>query len=174
MAHLCSGDLSPDRFLALIESHPWPEGAVLMAFTPAEARLMRFVYDSGFLSSTEQGRIFSHEGELRWRNIGKTIRMVYLGYSPIQNVLSDFSSELETLSPISQQLLLWGERTDSRNEWLEQQAPHRFDYPIDSAQFPRGRAALVVEQWVNAAKIPQFSRYHSIIEVKGGQGYAAG
>ncbi len=169
MAHLCSGDLSPDRFLALIESHPWPESAVLMAFAPAEARLMRFVCDSCFLCSTEQGRIFSPDGELRWRNIGKTIRTVYLGYPPISDVLSDFSSKLETLSPISQRLLLWGERTESRNEWLEQQAPHRFEYPIDSAQFPRGRAALAVEEWVNAAKIPQFSRYHSIIEVKGGQ-----
>ncbi len=167
--HLCSGDLSPGRFLELINAHSWPEAAILMAFTPAEARLIRFVGDDLFLSTTEQGRIFSPEGELRWRSLGQTIRMVYLGYPQISNDLSDYSSELETLSPFNQRFLLWGERTDSQNEWLEQQTPHRFNYPIDSAQFPRGRAALVVEQWVNAAKIPQFSRYHSIIEVKGGQ-----
>lgn len=169
MAYLCSGDLSPGRFLDLIKTHSWPEASILMAFTPAEARLMRFVNDESFLSATEQGRIFSSEGELRWRSLGRSFRLVYLGNPPIPDDLTDFSSELETLSPVSQRFLLWGERTDIQNEWLEQQVPHRFNYPIDSAQFPRGRAALVVEQWVDAAKIPQFSRYHSIVEVKGGQ-----
>lgn len=168
MTCLYSGDLLPNDFLQVIEQYSWPDRALMMGFTPVEARFERFVFDGAFLSQTEEGRIFCPTGELRWRHVQQMIRAVYLGKPPGPENLSDFSRELDGLSPSRSQFLLWGERTDTQNEWLEQQVPHRFSYPIDTAAFPRGRVALVVEDWRDRAGIPRFSRYHSIIEVKGG------
>lgn len=168
MARLCSGDLSPQDFARLAQGHAWPKGSILMAFSPAEVRLQRFTDpDEKFMSQTDQGRIFSPEGELRWRRMDDAMRTVYLGDSP-PGGLPDCSSELDGLAPTIRQLLLWGVRTETGNEWLEQQVPHRFAYPVESAGFPRGRVALKVEDWKDTARIPRFSRYHSIVEVEGG------
>jgi hypothetical protein len=198
MAYLCTGDISTGQLLEVIHAHCRKEDRFLMAFSPDKAKLEKITYrtfsdrwldigfsfgncwgwrsrrkseqcDDAFLSATEQGRIFSPDGELRWRKLGETLRTVYLGYPPISNVLTDCSDELENLSPTKRKLLLWGKRTGHYSKWLEQQMPHNFDYPIDSSEFPRGRVALVVEQWVDAAGIPKFSRYHSIDEVQGEQ-----
>ena len=168
MAYLCSGDLPVDIFLSTITSYPWPKEAVVVAFTPSEARLDRFTYDERFYTATEQGRIFFPGGELHWRRMGAAIRTVYLGESPPPANLEDLSNALNGLTPSQRQLLIWGERSDTDAVWLEQQVPHRFSYPINSAEFPRGRAALVIEDWSDDTGIPRFSRYHGIIEVKGG------
>lgn len=168
MAFLSSADLDLHAFLTLVEAHKWPDDALIMAFTPVDACLEKFVFNSGdFLSKTEQGRIFSPQGELRWRKLESLIRTVYLGNDLPPAGLIDFSSELDGLTPNHRQLLLWGERSDSKPEWLEQSVPHRFNYPIDTAQYPRGRAVIMVEEWSSDEKIPQFGRYHNIIEVEG-------
>lgn len=169
MTRLCAADLTSADFLSIIESHAWPEDALLMAFTPTMSRFERLVFDRAFLSQTEEGRVFWPAGELKWRRIQELLRVVYLGAPPAPPPLTDFSEELKGLSPCLRQYLLWGVRTDTRNEWLEQQVPHRFSYPIETAKFSRGRAAIVVEDWTDKAGIPRFSRYHSIIEVTGGE-----
>ncbi|MFH1982993.1 MAG: hypothetical protein ABIL58_14220 [Pseudomonadota bacterium] len=168
MAYLCTGDLSADQFLSTIEAYPWPDDAVVVAFTPTEARIDKFNYNEAFLSATEQGRIFALAGEFQWRRIGTHFRAVYLGDTASPANLEDFSKALVGLSTTKRHLLLWGERTDTDAEWLEQQVPHRFSYPIKGTQFPRGRAALVIEDWSADAGTPQFSRYQGIVEVKGG------
>lgn len=168
MARLCSGDLSPNDFMDLIAGHTWPDDALAIAFSPAQPWFGAIVdLNAEFMSQTEQGRIFCPIGELFWRRLNKEFRVVYLGESPPEEGLEDYSSELAGLSPHRRQLLLWGVRTETQNEWMEQQVPHRFEYPVADAKFPRGRVALVVEDWKDTAKLSHFSRYHSIIEVKG-------
>ena len=59
---------------------------------------------------------------LKWRSMPPgLLRTVYLGDLPLPAALSDCSSELNGLSPGKRQFLLWGERTGTANEWLEQQ-----------------------------------------------------
>ncbi|MFH1114071.1 MAG: CRISPR-associated protein Csx19 [Pseudomonadota bacterium] len=169
MTYLGSGDLAPNDFLQLIQMCSLPEQSLLMAFSPVEARFVPFAYDGEFLTETEEGRIFSSSGELKWRRLDTFIRVVYLGEDPLPAGLADWSRELVGLSSCTRQFLLWGERTDTEPEWLEQQVPHRFCYPIETALFRRGRAALVVEDWTDRAGIPRFSRYRGIIEVEGGK-----
>ena len=168
MEYLCSSDLSTDEFITVVKDYTWPEDALLMAFTPAEARFDRYTFDKVFLAQSDQGRIFSATGELQWRCLDRVMRVVYLGEAPVPEDLSNFSTELNGLSSSRRQCLLWGERTDTSDEWLEQQVPHRFSYPIDTARFPRGRAALIIQEWADSAGMPRFSRYHSVIEVTGG------
>lgn len=167
MAHLCCADLPPGEFLQLVQNNPWPDDALLMASTAAEARFTRYKFDPEFFAQCDQGRIFSAAGEFRWRSLGRLLRLVYLGDAPVPETLADYSSELDGLVQSRRQFLLWGVRTDTKPQWLEQQVPHLFDYPVDTAQYSRGRAALIVEDWEDTAGIPRFSRYHSITEVKG-------
>lgn len=169
MACFHSGDLSPSELRKTIAGFSWPAPPLLMAFSPAEAVLDRF--DPELLDRmgpTDQGRVFGPSGELRWRDLYGTFRVVYLGEGPGPQGLEDFSGELAGVSPVTRTLFLWGERTDTENEWLEQQVPHRFRYPIEGTEYSRGRAALEVEDWVDAAGLPQFSRYRDLVEVKGG------
>lgn len=175
MAYLRTGDISPVEFGECIGKFDWPTPPFLMAFSPARALLYRFTPALlGQMKDTEQGRIFSPAGELRWRVIGESLRVVYLGEEPGPESLSDCSGELNGLSPQSRTLLLWGERTNADDEWLEQQVPHRFAFPIEKKAFSRGRAAVVVEDWLDAGGLPRFSRYRELIEVKGGTENAPG
>jgi hypothetical protein len=168
MAHLFTGDLAPDSFLSFCEGLVWPDGAILAAFTPAEFKFEAYFFDAGIIRQAEQGRIFHPEGELCWRKLGSKIRAVYLGARNNLQELSDCSDQLEGLLRAERQFVLWGERTNRQNEWLEQQVPHRFVYPIDSNIFSRGRVSLVVEDWTDKySEMPQFSRYHSLAEMKG-------
>jgi hypothetical protein len=77
------------------------------------------------------------------------------------------------LKPELETVILWGVRTDLKDEWIEQQVPHRFVYPIRSKVFSRGRVVLVIEKWLDANGIPQFNRYFDLEEIAGGN-HAAG
>ncbi|MGA2404153.1 MAG: CRISPR-associated protein Csx19 [Syntrophobacteraceae bacterium] len=169
MACLHARDLDVEGFLEIVESTSWPADSILMGFSPAEARFEFFRPKEcrSFLCSSDQGRIFSPKGELKWRRVDDKLRVVYLGSPPAPGELSDYSDELKPLRPTDSELMLWGERTDLQDEWIEQQVPHRFAYPIGTKTIPRGRAVLTVETWLNKAKIPQFSRYLGLKEVKG-------
>lgn len=164
MANLLAADIDTDRFIDLVRNHPWPENTYLIGFAPGRARFERFRFDPEFLSCSDQGRIFSPQGELRWRRIDDLVRTVYLGEPPLPLVLEDYSHELAGLNPVVAGLLLWGRRTDSSDEWIEQQIPLRLQYPIDTADYPRGRVELVLERWVDNVGLPRFSRYHSLAE----------
>ena len=166
MSYLAAGDLDLERFVELCRATPWPEDSLIMAFAVDRFSFSRFEMDEGFLTKTDQGRIFSTQGELRWRRIGDHMRAVYLGESPPDG-LEDHSGHLTSLEKQTGEYILWGRRTDLENEWLEQQVPNRLAFPVEGRAHSRGRVALVVESWVDASGQPKFARYHSLKEIEG-------
>jgi len=81
------------------------------------------------------------------------IRTVYLGNAaPPEGLKDHFSENGKPASKVGE-LILWGERTDTKNEWIEQQVPHRFAYPIPTALFSRGRAVIVIEHWIDQFRV---------------------
>lgn len=170
MTCLYAQDLDLAEFIQLLRDATWPEDSILMAFSPATARFEFFQFDAHFLPTTDQGRIFSPIGELKWRRVNGRLRVVYLG-EPLPSLsLQNHPQELASLNPnpVYEELILWGVRTDLQNEWLEQQVPQFLVYPLVGATYPRGRVALKVEHWVEKERpIPRFSRYHSLKEIEG-------
>lgn len=140
---------------------------LLLAFSPAKAVFEPLEPDESFFKTTEQGRIFSPEGELKWRLVNDQIRVVFLGDIEPPEGLIDRSSELENLVKDSAELILWGEWRDSNRAWIEQQVPHRFQYPISSKNYSRGRAAIEIENWNDTFGFPRFSRYYCLKEISG-------
>jgi len=88
---------------------------------------------------------------------------LYLGECPPEG-LPDFSEELQGLHSRYKTFILWGERTELKDEWLEQQIPQRIRYPLQTKEYNRGRVVLTIEQWVDDYGIPRFSRYMGINE----------
>lgn len=174
MSVLCSMDLSGEKAVEAIVRHRFPEDAIVLAFTPVEAVMGNFRPDASLVDRSEEGRVFSPEGELRWRRLGPVVRMVYLGDSmPNDPGWIDGSRHIAGLRPKYGDFLLWGVRSDLEPEWLEHQLPKRLVYPIRTAMYLRGRVKLVVENWVDASGIPRFVRYHHLEEVKGETDHAA-
>lgn len=172
MAILLSDDLPVEHFVDAVSRGNWPKGTLLLAFTHSAYRFERFLPDDEFMAATVEGRLFSPAGELRWRRMNGNIRAVYLGEGPSPLQLNDTTSYLEGLKPEKGEFILWGVRSDLENEWLEQQVPQRFSYPLDGEEYPCGRVAVVVEIWVDEAGFSRFSRYHSIKE-RTGESHAA-
>jgi hypothetical protein len=172
MPGLFANDLGQEEFLNLARDVTWPEESLICAFSLGRAVFDEFVFDKAFLASTDSGRIFSPSAELRWRAMNGVVRTVFLGDMAAPQGLEDFTFELENLVRELDECFLWGERTEKEPEWIEQQAPHRFKYPILDCQFPKGRILLVIEKWVDSAGLARFSRYHSIRETPGGSSYA--
>ncbi|WP_028324732.1 type III-D CRISPR-associated protein Csx19 [Desulfatirhabdium butyrativorans] len=168
MTVLCQWDLPRDMAGDVIAAHPFPDDAILMVFTPVEANMEPYRSDPALFGRSEEGRVFSREGELRWRRIDDFVRMVYLGERmPEDGRWTDASAQLEGLRPVLSNVLLWGIRSDLEAEWLEHQMPKRLVYPIRTAVHPRGRVKLVVENWLDEAGIARFGRYHHLEEVEG-------
>lgn len=167
MPQLYCGDLSPGQLVEFVSLAKWPEDALLLAFTPATWTFEQRPAEGKILPDTVEGRIFSPEGEFRWRRIDDHYRAIYLGHGPPPPLLEDSSAHLAGLQRVEEQFLLWGERSDLENEWLEQQIPQRFAYPLEGKDFPRGRVTLIVEHWMDEGGSARFSRYHSIKEVSG-------
>ena len=140
---------------------------ILLAFSPARALFEILNTDESFFKNTDQGRIFSPEGELKWRRIRDKMRVVFLGDVAPPEGLEDRSSELSDLKKVVSELILWGERTDTKKEWIEQQVPHRFQYPVFTTRYNRGKAAIIIENWNDVFGFPQVSRYHSLKEMPG-------
>lgn len=173
MSVLTTKDMTIDQFIDALGAANLPPAALQIAFGPGVQRFCEYAYDRAFLAATEQGRIFSPRGELRWRSVGASMRVVYLGEAPSPIDGEDHSAALSALTSRVDRLILWGVRTDLKNEWIEQQVPHRFAYPIDSAVHSRGRVALIVQNWVGRSETVQFSRYHSIEEMPGRRSHAS-
>lgn len=167
MANLYAQDLSLDDFLKIIREASWPDGSLMIAFSPAEARLNFFHFDEAFIKASEQGRIFFSGGEFKWRRVDGQFRSVYLGGWSPPFELTNYSDSLTELHTHLDELILWGIRTDLQDEWIELQVPQRFGFPLKSKDFSQGRVALLVENWLDSSGMPQFSRYHSLKEVKG-------
>lgn len=165
---LMAQDLDPDAFLALIGQYETDDNPLLMAFAPAEARFKEFHVDLQFLAATDQGRVFSPSGELKWRKMGSLFRTVYMGLQNLGPDLEDCTAQLEaTPHKKMTQLLLWGVRTDLKPIWIEPKTPQRFAYPFTGGQYSRGRLAIEVENWCDYAGAPRFSRYCRLREIKG-------
>lgn len=167
MPILMSEDFPLACFAETVGQASWPDDTLVMAFTPVSWRFDAAPVDAAFIASTVEGRIFSPAGELRWRMVDGRCRAVFLGEGPAPLPMGDHSSQLEGLTPRLDTLILWGVRTGLEDEWLEQQVPQRFAYPVATKAHQRGRVAVVVELWEDDAGIAHFSRYHSIKEISG-------
>lgn len=168
MPFLFAGDLSKQAFVTFVDQGEWPQSAVLMAFLPDGYQLKPMEDVDRFPENTEQGRIFWPDGELQWRCLEEGMRLVYLGEKKPVDGLDDYSRKLDGLKREMDEFFLWGIRVDRTNEWIEQQVPQRFAYPLPENSFSRGRVKLVVEKWLDNAGFARFSRYHSLKETKGG------
>ncbi len=164
---LLVNDLTMEAFVGLLRGYECPDNPVLMGFSVSESCIRPYVFDEGFLAAAEQGRIFSLEGEIRWRRVGEKMRVVYLGARNFTDILTDRSDSLKNLEAKRSELILWGVRTDREQEWIEQHVPHRFSYPVSSDKFSRGRVAVEVENWFDGCGVPRFSRYCCLKEIKG-------
>ncbi|RLC21541.1 MAG: hypothetical protein DRI57_02075 [Deltaproteobacteria bacterium] len=148
MPFLHANDLLTDDFTELVRNSSFPEDAILMAFSPAEACFVPFEFDESFLAGTDQGRIFSPAGELKWRRTGDKMRVVYLGKDPFDR-LEDYSGEMNELTHEQSEIILWRIGIDKKTEW----------------KFPGRKAGLAVEKWLDSSGLARFSRYHSLREV---------
>ena len=147
----------------MVSTHAWPKDALLLAFSASRFRFELLKDSSEVSAQTDQGRIFSPKGELRWRRVEHGIRCVFLGENSPEG-LKDHSSSLQGLSPEKKRVFLWGVRTDSEQEWIEQQVPHRLVYPLTEDPVDRGRVVLIMENWIDQEGNTVFSRYHSLTE----------
>lgn len=171
MACLHAKDLPPEAFLQDVEAASWPEDAMMMVFSLSSACFERFRGDRDLLMGSDQGRIFSPGGELRWRRMANAFRAVYLGEPPAPADLEDRSEVLEGLEAEARELILWGRATEDGRHWIEQQVPHRFAYPTSGE--PYTRVALEVEHWLDADGRSRFARYKRLKTLSGGS-HAAG
>lgn len=167
MSQLLACQASASDLNRIVSRHTWSEDALLLAFS-----MNRFWFEpmndqAEYLMETDQGRIFSPQGELKWRLVDKNYQLVYLGENGPSEFVEDYSHELQGLTLFTKSLFLWGERTNLEREWIEQQVPHRFDYPVKTNIHKKGRIKLLIQEWQNNAGAPCFSRYHSLQEVKG-------
>ncbi len=181
MSVLFNGDLTLEQFERCLSDLTWLPDALVLAFAADSFCFSPFNGWDPFLSRTDQGRIFCPQGECQWRRLRipaspedqeKTkdlMRLVYLGESHAfpEGFLEEATHLLQGLKPVQSHRYLWGERTDLENEWIEQQVPHRFVYPISTAKYPRGRVRLVVEEWLDQSGDVVFSRFHHIEETEG-------
>ncbi|MCR4289371.1 MAG: CRISPR-associated protein Csx19 [Candidatus Scalindua sp.] len=136
----------------------------------AQAYFQKFTFDEDLFNQTTEGRIFSEEGEIKWRKIGDTLRVVYLGVeTPLSNLI-EYTHELKCLEKEYDSFILWGQRYikegNLMNEWIEQQVPHRFVYPVVNNDARYDRLGIKIENWTDKEKIKEikFNRYHSIVE----------
>lgn len=174
MAVLQCADMPVFGLAPLVSGVQWPEDVRILAFRSADWKFEPIsAVDPSWLDGTLEGRIFSPAGELRWRKVANMFRVVYLGKEPTVSGLDEYSHELANLKPAVKEVLLWGVRSDLEQEWLEQQVPQYFSYPLKGGVISRGRVALSIEQWSSTlGGTPCFGRYHSIREVSGGNNAA--
>lgn len=167
MTSLFAKDLTRAELLDNIERYHWAADTFCICFTPAKALIDHFSFDRNYLEPSIEGRIFSKTGELRWKKMDDDcMRTVFLGQEFQGSWLDDASKELTGLTCETEEILLWGIKTEGKHEWIEQQTPVFFDYPVNGTQFLRGRVVLVVEKWLNDACQPLFCRYHSLKEIE--------
>jgi len=167
MTVLCTADLDLPSFIGIIKDNPLLPSPFSMIFSPAEAKLDLFHFDETLFSESMQGRLFSPEGELRWRRIDGYMRTVYLGVGPAFELFEDCSDELTGLKRQIEEHFLWGKYYDPTEEWIEQQVPHRFKYPLEGGRHPNGRVKLLTEAWSDVTDQTMFQRYYDLKETPG-------
>lgn len=153
---------APDGFT--LDYWPGCQGEVL--WYQAE-RLPERVSVAQILARTLSGRLFSSEGELRWRFLPMlgdcSIRAVFLGKAELGEHWGKLKPrpDLEGLFPTTMEYQLWGQQTsETPGEWIELRIPHRFRYPVESSVLHSGRvlAKLEVELWKDRTARVHFVR----------------
>jgi hypothetical protein len=152
MPFLHANDLSSDDFIEMVRNASFPEKSLLMSFSPAKAYFVPFLFDESYLVGTDQGRIFSPEGELKWRRIRDKIRVVYLGDNSPDG-LENHSTEMSGLKSEQHRFILWRIGIAKKAAWIYK-------------EFPEGQVYLVVEKWLDSSGSARFSRYHSLKAIK--------
>ena len=113
------------------------------------------------MSRSTTGRLFTPDGELRWRVIpalgNLCWRTVFLGNVDwVGTALEDYSDTLNDLHSHRENILLWGRQTsETLDEWIELQIPHRFRHPITGNP---ERVKVIVEKWGDDTGEPHFAR----------------
>ncbi|QTA92052.1 hypothetical protein [Desulfonema magnum] len=156
MPFLHANDLLINDFTELVRNASFPDDAILMAFSPADARFALFEFDEPFLSETDQGRIFSPNGELKWRRTGHKMRVVYLG-NDLFDGLEEHSEEMVGLTSEQSEFILWRIGIDKNTKWI---------YKKFSDKKSDKKVVLIVEKWLDSSGLPRFSRYHSLGTIK--------
>lgn len=100
---------------------------ILLAFSPAQALFERLNTDESFFKNTDQGRVFSPEGELKWRRIRDKMRVVFLGDVAPPEGLEDRSSELSDLKNDLSELILWGRGLTQKTNGSNSRCPIGFN-----------------------------------------------
>ncbi len=120
------------------------------------------------LPRLQSGRIFTPEGELRWRQLPvlgeRCCRVVFLGRAAM---LGDDPAplarrnELAGLSPQRGDYPLWGQMTSrTPDEWIDLRIPHRLRYPVPAISPHPGRVIVyaTLETWQDEQGTPHFYR----------------
>ena len=166
---LYANDLSRPDFIETIKNHRWQTKPIVIAFTLEQAYFHEFTFDNYLFNQTTEGRVFSEEGEMKWRKIGDKLRVAYFGFITPPPKLNKHKLELEGLKKEESRFILWGRRYVKdgvrTNEWIEHQVPHRFTYPVVENKDENDRVSLIVENWTNNVGKIIFSRYQSIVEI---------
>lgn len=187
MAVLYASTLLPEEMQTLLLSLFLPENDVwLLLTTPS-----RYLFSNASIKHFEEytcqkdinptsnmaGRVFYQHGELQWRRINGEYGAVFIGeHTDLignQTHLAECSHELEGLICIEHQEIFWGERSDDKQEWIEQIIPQFIVYPFSNCTIPRGRIAVTSEIWSRADGTPAFYRWRTLHETEKGGLYAS-
>lgn len=112
------------------------------------------------------GRVFSEEAELRWRRHGDTFDVTFLSERPLPEGLPLEPLLNENKQPVEWEveetdLILWGERKEEDEGWMEAKIPGVISYPLDSKQ---GKAKITAVYY-KRAELVQFTRFKRVEEV---------
>lgn len=95
----------------------------------------------GKVSDWDKGRVFDGTSEIRWERDEDGFHLVWIKDNG--NIPEGWTKEsLKFLD--RREMLLWGERIDSKDEWFEKQVPRILEYP---ARGPGGRVYAVLNEY---------------------------
>ncbi len=119
MAILKAKDLNCEEWKTLIDELSVPDETRMIVESIEDIRFEWYDKDRFPIGNCIRGKIFNSQGELKWRLIGDVYRTVFLGDNDWSGgILIDLSQELNELSAKKDWIVLWGTRTDLKDEWL--------------------------------------------------------
>ncbi|MBI2566879.1 MAG: hypothetical protein HYV63_07610 [Candidatus Schekmanbacteria bacterium] len=195
MAVLRCADIDRERLAAVAEALAGDgEGWWLWSTSAGDWRLRRW-HAGALPEDSEEGRLFSRAGELRWRRIGadpkngvEAMRAVFLG-DAAPPAIASFAVRDEELARCRRSeapVVLWGRLLErgSQPVWFEQQIPHRLRYEPEAGGLGDGearggdgdgdgdapeRVALLQEEWRSGQGL-QLCRWKALVPFQFGEG----
>lgn len=163
---LKSGDLSQKEILSLLENLTSDSYKFMIIETISTNNISIFnekEISNDFISLN----LFSVHGELKVKKLDKDqYRCVYLGNKSVDYPLKDYSEKLKDLNEIRDQIILWGEKKEGQNFFVEQEIPHYFNYPLEIKEKGTSRVILKMSLLKDDNGETQFFRYIDLEEVK--------